>query len=222
MAIDPAAISARPPITISRVELTAPESPAASANGTVSPSAMPITTSRTNRPAVKWDSTCGVSGILWSDLRMRFEVFQGFPSDLAFAAVCKFCSGLVKGKPHGAPHLHPHLGTYIVDASGLVAEKIETHNLKNPLLISPRADIGILSIGELTDQARRHTGFLPHFADGGFFGLFPGINEAFWKGKYGLDGGWSAFRARRFLGTLLPNRLRRLFLGLDDSDMPAA
>src|SRR5690348_5658515 len=48
-----------------RVEVSAPESPAASANGAVSPSAIPITTSRTNSEAVKCFSTCGVCGILF-------------------------------------------------------------------------------------------------------------------------------------------------------------
>src|SRR6266849_2448825 len=63
MAIEPAAISARPPITIRRVCCTAPESPAASAKGTVRPSDIPITVSRTKLPAVKCFSTCGVCGI---------------------------------------------------------------------------------------------------------------------------------------------------------------
>ena len=39
------------------------DNPAASANGTVSPSAIPITTSRTVSDAVKCCSTCGVVGI---------------------------------------------------------------------------------------------------------------------------------------------------------------
>src|SRR5579862_1054456 len=63
MAMDPAAISASPAITMMRVVVSAPDSPAASAKGTVRPSAIPITMSRTNSEAVKCDSTCGVCGI---------------------------------------------------------------------------------------------------------------------------------------------------------------
>src|SRR5437762_7461544 len=63
MAIEPAAISARPAVTTIPACATAPLSPAASANGTVSPSAIPMTTSRTIALAVKWLSMCGVSGM---------------------------------------------------------------------------------------------------------------------------------------------------------------
>src|SRR5437868_299890 len=42
---------------------TAPERPAARAKGTVRPSDIPITTSRTASLAVKWCSMCGVCGI---------------------------------------------------------------------------------------------------------------------------------------------------------------
>src|SRR5215831_4341703 len=42
----------------------APVNPAASANGTVNPSDMPITISRTVSPAVKWRSMCRVCGML--------------------------------------------------------------------------------------------------------------------------------------------------------------
>src|SRR5437868_14527669 len=63
MAIEPAAISARPAVTTIPACATAPESPAASANGTVSPSDMPMTTSRTISLAVKCLSVCRVSGI---------------------------------------------------------------------------------------------------------------------------------------------------------------
>src|SRR5262249_1550457 len=54
MAIAPATISARPAVTITPFSATAPESPAANANGTVRPSARPMTTSRTQSVAVKW------------------------------------------------------------------------------------------------------------------------------------------------------------------------
>src|SRR5260370_28339274 len=67
MAIEPAAISASRAVTTRRVALalavTAPDMPAAKAKGTVRPSAMPMTTSRTLALAVKCDSTCGVAGI---------------------------------------------------------------------------------------------------------------------------------------------------------------
>src|SRR5262245_52200926 len=56
MAIAPATISARPAVTITPFSATAPESPAANANGTVRPSARPMTTSRTKSVAVKWRS----------------------------------------------------------------------------------------------------------------------------------------------------------------------
>src|SRR5208337_3075394 len=71
MAIEPAATSARPAVTMIAVVAAAdPDSPAASANGTVNPSDMPITTSRTASLAVKWRST-------WSGWCMGFltEVF---------------------------------------------------------------------------------------------------------------------------------------------------
>src|SRR5271170_6241111 len=65
MAMEPAAISARPATTMIRVVVSAPDNPAASANGTVRPSAIPMTMSRTNSDAVKCDSTCGVCGIFF-------------------------------------------------------------------------------------------------------------------------------------------------------------
>src|SRR5262249_36056297 len=63
MAIDPAATSANPAITTMLEEAIAPERPAANANGTVSPSDIPITISRINSPDVKCFSTCGVCGM---------------------------------------------------------------------------------------------------------------------------------------------------------------
>src|SRR4051812_46639351 len=63
MAIEPAAISARPAVTTIPLDATAPLRPAASANGTVRPSDMPMTTSRTVSLAVKWRSVCGVRGM---------------------------------------------------------------------------------------------------------------------------------------------------------------
>src|ERR1700692_2299288 len=63
MAIEPAAISARPAVPTMPLEATAPLKPAASANGTVSPSDIPMTTSRTVSLAVKWRSVWIVRGI---------------------------------------------------------------------------------------------------------------------------------------------------------------
>ncbi len=71
MAIDPAAISARPAVMITLEVLTAPDNPAARANGTVNPSDMPMTMSRTVSPAVKCFSTCGDVGILWHPPGLR-------------------------------------------------------------------------------------------------------------------------------------------------------
>src|SRR5688572_20273256 len=68
MAIEPAAISANPAVTIMPAVATAPVNPAASAKGTVRPSAIPITISRTTAPAVKCRSMCLVCGI-WETLR---------------------------------------------------------------------------------------------------------------------------------------------------------
>src|ERR1700722_6938484 len=61
--MEPAAISAKPAVKTMRDEAIAPVRPAASANGTVNPSAMPITMSRTVLLAVKCFSMCGVWGI---------------------------------------------------------------------------------------------------------------------------------------------------------------
>src|SRR5271156_6976362 len=69
MAIEPAAISAKPAVTTTCVAIAAPVSPAASANGTVRPSDIPITTSRTAAVAVKCFSTCSTDGIANSSAR---------------------------------------------------------------------------------------------------------------------------------------------------------
>src|SRR5258708_38727212 len=137
MAIEPAAISAKPPTTIRRVELTAPDRPAASANGTVNPSAMPITTSRTKRPAVKCDSTCGVRGIWVSDLRMRFEIFLGLAHDLALPTVSELCGGIFHGKPESATYFNARFWSNFVEPAGLVAHQIQTDNLNVQLLRAP-------------------------------------------------------------------------------------
>src|ERR1700732_3470958 len=61
--MEPAAISAKPAVTIRRVWEIAPVRPAARAKGTVKPSDMPITMSRTVLLAVKCFSMCGVIGM---------------------------------------------------------------------------------------------------------------------------------------------------------------
>jgi hypothetical protein len=53
MAIEPAAISAKPAVTTILAAVTAPDKPAARAKGTVNPSDIPITMSRTVSDAVK-------------------------------------------------------------------------------------------------------------------------------------------------------------------------
>jgi hypothetical protein len=71
------------------VEDTAAESPAASANGTVKPSAIPITTSRTDADPVKCFSTCGIVGMpfpSWLDRSpcdaSKFKGYADDPSSL--------------------------------------------------------------------------------------------------------------------------------------------
>src|SRR5580704_10399093 len=74
MAIDPAAISAKPATTISRDAPVAPVSPAARAKGTVRPSDMPMTISRTTSEDWKCRSVWGVRGTLIS----RASEFRAF------------------------------------------------------------------------------------------------------------------------------------------------
>ena len=54
------AISASPAVMTIPLDATAPDSPAASVNGTVTPSDMLMTTSRTDSDAMKCRSMCGV------------------------------------------------------------------------------------------------------------------------------------------------------------------
>src|ERR1700733_6082972 len=67
MAIDPAAISARPARTTTWGELTAPDRPAAKAKGTVRPSDIPMTMSRTKAVEAKcvstWAGEVGGAGV---------------------------------------------------------------------------------------------------------------------------------------------------------------
>src|ERR1700726_948691 len=73
MAMDPAAISANPAVTTMPVDAIAPVNPAASANGTVRPSAIPMTMSRTAAVAVKCFSTCSTDGIFRSSQTSKFR-----------------------------------------------------------------------------------------------------------------------------------------------------
>src|SRR5205823_3726805 len=122
---DPAAISARPAVTMMLVELTAPDSPAARANGTVKPSDMPMTISRMVSPAVKCCSTCGVWGIrlltFSSTCKLPFErplvlrqaASRGSPCDSSQVSDDAFCPGFdslpVAEVTFGSPNrLHHH------------------------------------------------------------------------------------------------------------------
>jgi hypothetical protein len=58
-----AATSARPAVITMPVDCTTPERPAAKAKGTVSPSGIPMTTSRIVSEEMKCFSTCGVCGM---------------------------------------------------------------------------------------------------------------------------------------------------------------
>src|ERR1035441_9789804 len=77
MAMDPAAISANPAITTTWTWASAPVRPAARANGTVRPSDIPITTSRTVSEASKGFSTCGVVGIDSTSSHLRNDLLRG-------------------------------------------------------------------------------------------------------------------------------------------------
>src|ERR1700677_4437705 len=81
MAIDPAAISANPASTTTWEEFTAPESPAASAKGTVRPSDMPITTSRTSAVDPKcpstWAGGAGGAGVGRESVGIRAVYLSG-------------------------------------------------------------------------------------------------------------------------------------------------
>src|SRR6516165_1713565 len=107
MAMDPAAISASPATTTMRLLSTAPERPAANAKGTVKPSDIPMTTSRTTSPAVKWRSMCGVCGMV-SQFWMGFEIGECTLGNLAFTFVAQLRRGFFQGQPEGVLHFDPH------------------------------------------------------------------------------------------------------------------
>src|ERR1700681_1766607 len=91
--MDPAAISARPATMIMCEASTAPVSPAAKAKGTVRPSAMPITMSRTTSDDWKCFSTCAVRGKefrleISASIRLRYFrnlFWRAFGNDVAAA-----------------------------------------------------------------------------------------------------------------------------------------
>src|SRR5216684_7015918 len=108
MAIEPAAISARPAVTMIPVVADArPVSPAASANGTVRPSDIPITMSRTVSPAVKCRSVCRVCGITVVSLAQVQRIFFHLSFDLPLPLGEGWGEGLSSEPPSCAPHPRP-------------------------------------------------------------------------------------------------------------------
>src|ERR1700760_4408379 len=85
MAMDPAAISASPASTMTWAELTAPERPAAKAKGTVRPSDIPMTMSRTSAVAAKcvstWSVDVGGAGVGSDSIAIREVYLSGFWED---------------------------------------------------------------------------------------------------------------------------------------------
>src|ERR1035437_1299828 len=108
MAMDPAAISAKPATMMICEASTAPVSPAARAKGTVRPSAMPMTMSRTTSEDWKCFSTWGVRGTelrleISASIRFRHfgNLFRGAFGDDAPAAVAALRAKI--DHPVGAP-----------------------------------------------------------------------------------------------------------------------
>src|SRR5258708_4707863 len=98
MAMQPAATSASPAVTTRWLLATAPEMPAARANGTVSPSDMPMTTSLTTSLAVKCSSTCGrrcrwESGGLLMPIQASLPGSAGDEHRLAVHVAARGCHG---------------------------------------------------------------------------------------------------------------------------------
>src|SRR3954452_20356939 len=166
MAIDPAAISASPPIVISRVFATAPESPAASANGSVNPSDIPITTSRTKFPEVKCCSLCltraiAIGALLW----VGFQIFLRQLHHVPLAFVGQLPLRAFERNPKRLFHFDPHFGFDVINLPGLVPRQVKADNLENALLVTPAANIHIFNIGELRQFRSLNSGLLtdlPH------------------------------------------------------------
>src|SRR5712692_6097244 len=126
MAIEPAAISAKPATTMIRVVVSAPDNPAASANGTVNPSAIPITISRTNSDAVKCFSTCGVCGIFF---QVSPSVGIGRSSNLFGSSLCYILAASISS--FGSHVDHPIGAAYDVEV--VLDDQDTTAALDQPL-----------------------------------------------------------------------------------------
>src|SRR5215472_12204432 len=166
MAIEPAAISARPATTTRRLLSMAPEMPAARAKGTVRPSDIPITTSRTTSPAVKCFSRCGVCGMA-SQLGMTGEVVQGPSRHFALALIAELLRRFFQREPEGALYLDPHGVGDVAQPSRTIQQQEKAHDLEDPGTVAPAANIDVLDIGEFTDQLGAHTGFFAYIAKSG-------------------------------------------------------
>src|ERR1700685_3730973 len=121
MAMEPAAISASPATTTMWLLSTAPERPAASAKGTVSPSDIPITTSRTTSPAVKCRSMCGVCGIVFQ-VWMFAYICQRSLCHLALALVAESLWRFVERNPKSFFYFHAHLRRDVVELAGAIQQ----------------------------------------------------------------------------------------------------
>src|SRR5215472_10808831 len=175
MAMEPAAISASPATTTRRLLSTAPERPAARAKGTVSPSDMPMTTSRTTSPAVKWRSMCGVCGMV-SQIGMLFDVLHGAPHHFTLSPVHQLPGSICQWQPERVPHFDPHLGRDVSHAPRAVEQQEEVDDLEDARAVAPGTDIEILDVSKLDNRVRLDAGFFADFANGCLERLLLGIN----------------------------------------------
>src|SRR3954462_10360755 len=140
--MEPAAISAIPAITTMEVLAMLPESPAARAKGTVNPSAMPMTTSRTTRPEVKWVSTsggrcgCGCSSFTREEIYHRgSDLVRSGPLDslhrhLALALIAEFFGSIFQRQPHGMSPFAFHLFLDVADLAAHVFEQVKADDFE--------------------------------------------------------------------------------------------
>src|ERR1035438_4565778 len=163
MAMEPAAISARPATTTRWLLSTAPEIPAASAKGTVSPSDIPITTSRTTLPAVKWRSMCGVCG-MGPQLGMGLEVLYGAVGNFALAVVTQRGRRVFQWQPERALHLNSHFGRDVAQAAGAVQQQIKADNLEHARAVAPAAHVEVFDVHQLAHQFAAHPSLFGYFA----------------------------------------------------------
>src|SRR6266850_2107855 len=117
MAMEPAATSARPAVTMIELASMAPVSPAARAKGTVRPSDIPITTSRTTAPAVKCCSTWGVTGIAGPPARILAAGRADRPEERVEPSVVQRSR-----RPHAPAHVERE-GTDRADRLGHVVRR---------------------------------------------------------------------------------------------------